>query len=52
MGVTPPILGSLEQELNREGLSLGPLAAPPPILGSLAALTPDAIAGRWLAAKI
>jgi len=51
MGVTPPILGSLEQELNREGLSLGPLAAPPPILGSLAALTPDAIAGRWLAAK-
>ena len=52
MGVTPPVLGSIEQELNREGLSLGPLAAPPPMLGSLAALTPDAIAGRWLAHKL
>jgi len=52
MGVTPMVLGPIEQELNREGLSLGPLAAPPPMLGSLAALTPDAIAGRWLASKI
>jgi len=52
MGVTPPVLSTIEQELNREGLSLGPLAAPPPMLGSLAALTPDAIAGRWLASRI
>jgi hypothetical protein len=52
MGVTPMVLGPIEQELNREGLSLGALAAPPPMLGSLAALTPDAIAGRWLASRI
>ncbi len=52
MGVTPPVLNTLEQELNREGLSLGPLAAPPPMLGSLGALTPEALAGRWLAGKL
>jgi hypothetical protein len=52
MGVTPMVLGPIEQELNREGLSLGSLAAPPPMLGSLAALTPDAIAGRWLASRL
>ena len=52
MGITPPILNSLEGELKREGLSLGPLAAPPPMLGSLAAMTPEAIAGRWLAQKL
>jgi len=50
MGVHPVMLTSLEQELNREGLSLGPLAAPPPVAG-LAALTPEAVAGRWLASK-
>ena len=52
MGITPPILNSLEGELKREGLSLGPLAAPPPMLGSFAAMTPEAIAGRWLAQKL
>lgn len=52
LGLAPPVLGSIEQELQREGLTLGPFAAPPPMLGSLAALTPDAIAGRWLAARI
>lgn len=52
LGVTPPVLTSVEQELNREGLSLGPLAAPPPLLGSLGALTPEALAGRWLAGKL
>jgi hypothetical protein len=52
MGVSPTALTSIEGELNREGLSLGPLAAPPPMLGSLSALTPDAIAGRWLASRI
>ncbi len=30
MGVTPPRLGIFEQELNREGLTLGPLARPAP----------------------
>ncbi len=52
LGLAPPVLGVIEQELQREGLSLGPLAVPPPMLGSLAALTPDAIAGRWLASTI
>lgn len=52
LGVTPPVLNSLEQELQREGLTLGALAAPPPMLGSLAALTPEALAGRWLAQRI
>ncbi len=50
MGVHPVMLTSIEQELNREGLSLGSLAAPPPVAG-LAALTPEAVAGRWLASK-
>jgi hypothetical protein len=52
LGITPPMLNSLESELNREGLSLGPLASPPPMLGSLNAMTPEALAGRWLAHKI
>jgi len=52
LGVTPPVLTSIEQEMNREGLSLGALAAPPPMLGSLGSLTPEALAGRWLALKL
>ena len=52
MGITPPVLGSLEQELNQEGLTLGPLAKPSPMLGSLGAMTPEALAGRWLAGKL
>lgn len=52
LGVTPPVLNSLERELNREGLSLGPLATPPSMLGSLSAMTPEALAGRWLADKV
>jgi hypothetical protein len=52
LGVSPPVLTTIEQELNREGLSLGPLAAPPPMIGSLGALTPEALAGRWLARKL
>ena len=52
LGVAPPVLNTIERELQREGLSLGPLAQPPPMLGSLAALTPEAIAGRWLANKL
>jgi hypothetical protein len=52
MGITPPILSTVEQQLNQEGLSLGRLATPPPILGSLSAMTPEALAGRWLARKL
>ena len=52
MGITPTVLNSLEGELNREGLTLGPLAKPSPMLGSLAAMTPEALAGRWLAQKL
>ncbi len=50
LGVAPPVLSTIERELNREGLSLGPLATP--LLGSLADLTPEALAGRWLASKL
>jgi len=52
MGISPPVLNSIEHELNREGLTLGGLAAPPPMLGTLGALTPEALAGRWLAGKV
>jgi len=52
LGVTAPVLASFEHELNREGLTLGPLATPAPMAGTLAAVTPEAIAGRWLASKI
>jgi hypothetical protein len=51
MGITPPVLNTLESELHHEGLSLGPLAAPPAMLGTLGALDPEALAGRWLAGK-
>lgn len=46
MGVTPPMLGIFEQELNREGLTLGPIARPAPPLHAFAALSGDAIAQR------
>jgi len=52
VGVSPPVLTAFEKELNREGLSLGPLATPSPIVGSLGAMTPQALAGRWLAQKL
>lgn len=52
MGVGAPIINSLEHELNREGLSLGPFARPPAMLGTLGALSPESIAGRWLAKKL
>lgn len=52
LGLAPPILSTVERELQREGLTLGPLARPPAMLGSLLALTPEAIAGRWLASKV
>jgi hypothetical protein len=52
LGITPPVLNTLERELNQEGLSLGRLAAPPPLVGSLSAMTPEALAGRWVASKL
>ncbi|MBL8624433.1 MAG: hypothetical protein JNK64_24205 [Myxococcales bacterium] len=52
LGVGGPVLNTLERELQREGLSLGPLARPPAVLGSLSAMTPEALAGRYLATKL
>ncbi len=48
LGVTPAMLGVFERELNREGLSLGPLARPAPPPHSFAALSRDAIVARHL----
>lgn len=52
VGVSAPVISAFERELNREGLTLGPLAKPVPMVGSLDAMTPQALAGRWLAQKI
>ena len=52
VGVGSPVITAVERELNREGLTLGPLAKPSPIVGSLDAMTPQALAGRWLAQKL
>jgi len=43
LGIGQPVIREVERELNREGLSLGTLAKPPPMPGTLAALTTDAI---------
>lgn len=51
LGATP-VLTLFERELNRDGRTLGPIAKPPAMIGSLGALTPEAIAGRWLAARL
>jgi hypothetical protein len=51
-GVSPPMISAVEKELNREGLTLGALAKPSPMVGSLDAMTPQALAGRWLAQKL
>lgn len=50
-GVSPPMIAALEKELNREGITLGALAKPSPMVGSLDAMTPQALAGRWIAQK-
>ncbi len=52
LGVGGAVLGSVEAELNREGMSLGKLAKPVAMMGSLGALKPESLAGRWLAAKL
>jgi hypothetical protein len=51
LGISAPVIRAFETELNREGLTLGPLARPAPMVGSLDAMTPQALAGRWLAKK-
>ncbi len=48
MGITPGMLGVLEQELNRDGLSLGPLARPAPPLHSFAAMSRGGLVARHL----
>jgi hypothetical protein len=50
-GINDMMLREVERELNAEGLTLGELAQPPPMPGSLAAVTTDALAGRWLASR-
>ncbi|MBL9012625.1 MAG: hypothetical protein JNL83_00520, partial [Myxococcales bacterium] len=52
VGIGSPVITAVERELNKEGLTLGPLAKPSPIVGSLDAMTPQALAGRWLAQKL
>lgn len=52
VGVGSPVITAVERELNREGLTLGPLTKPSPLVGSLDAMTPEALAGRWLAQKL
>jgi hypothetical protein len=42
-GVPPSVVDEVEHELRREGLTLGPLASPAPIQGTLAALAADAV---------
>lgn len=44
LGISAPVIDSVERELKREGLSLGPLASPSPSAGTLQALTPQALA--------
>ncbi|MBK9032139.1 MAG: hypothetical protein IPL61_12605 [Myxococcales bacterium] len=48
LGVTPGMLGVLERELNRDGLSLGPLGRPAPPIYSFAAMSRDALVARHL----
>ncbi|MBE7448601.1 MAG: hypothetical protein HS111_06875 [Kofleriaceae bacterium] len=48
LGVSPGMLGLLESELNKDGLSLGSLAKPLPPGHSMAALTKDALVARHL----
>ena len=42
-GIGAPVIREVERELNREGLSLGALAKPPPMPGTLEALTTEAL---------
>ena len=46
LGIGAPIIGELERELKKEGLTLGELAEPPPMPGTLAAVTTRALLTR------
>jgi len=48
LGVTSNVLGILETELNKDGMTLGTLAKPAPPPHSIAALTKDALVARHL----
>lgn len=48
LGLSPGVLGAVERELAREGLTLGALGEPAPPAGSLAALTTSALLKRRL----
>jgi transposase-like protein len=48
LGVTPGVLGILESELNKDGMTLGGLTKPAPPPHSIAALTKDALVARHL----
>jgi hypothetical protein len=48
LGVTPGVLGVLESELNKDGLTLGALTRPAPPSHSIAALPKDALVARHL----
>ncbi len=48
LGVPPGVLGILETELNKEGMTLGALTKPAPPPHSIAALTQDALVARHL----
>jgi hypothetical protein len=50
-GLSPEVIGAVENELKAEGLSLGALADPPPKKGSLEALTTSALLKRRLQNK-
>jgi hypothetical protein len=50
-GVTPAMIGIVEQELRHEGLTLGALAKPAPKKGTVAAVTPVGRAARAIAAQ-
>lgn len=52
LGVSQPVLSAFEKELNREGLTIGVFSKPSPMPGSLDAMTPQALAGRWIAQKL
>lgn len=46
LGIGAPIIGELERELQKEGMTLGELAKPPPMPGTLAAVTTRALLAR------
>lgn len=48
LGISPAMLGILEEELNKDGLTIGTLGKPPPPALSIASLSKDALVARHL----